>query len=198
MLLAASGPYRPRRGSACRKQRVESDAAGYIPVNHHCQSNVPHIYAAGDVSGRFCSLRPPLPRCKGRKIAEHVVGLHTLDHRHLDYDKAASAIFTEPEIADVGLAEAEAFALGQKIRVTKVPLASNAKAMIDGDGRGFVKLVSDPSTGVVLGGSIVGSHAAELISVIAVAVTSRLRVDDLADALVVHPALSEALAAAAE
>ncbi|HTX00155.1 MAG TPA: hypothetical protein VMD59_15335 [Acidimicrobiales bacterium] len=134
---------------------------------------------------------------QGRKVAEHAVGLHTHSHRHLDYDKAASAIFTEPEIADVGLAEAEAFALGRKIRVTKVPFAVNAKATIDGDPRGFAKLVSDPATGVVLGGSIVGAHAAELVSVIALAVSARLRVDDLAESIFVHPGLSEALSEAA-
>ncbi len=90
-----------------------------MPINQHCQSNVAHIYAAGDLSGKL-----PLSSVasmQGRKVAEHVMGLHTRDHRHLDYDKAASAIFTEPEIADVGLAEAEAFAIGRKIRVTKVP-----------------------------------------------------------------------------
>ena len=64
---------------------------------------------------------------QGRKVAEHVMGLHTVAHRHLDYDKAASAIFTEPEIADVGLAEAEAFAVGRKIRVTKVPFSRHAE-----------------------------------------------------------------------
>ena len=74
---------------------------------------------------------------QGRKIAEHLMGLHNRPHRHLDYDKAASAIFTEPEIADVGLAEAEAFASGRKIRVTKVPFSSNAKALIKGDPRGL-------------------------------------------------------------
>src|SRR4028119_1873840 len=95
------------------------------------------------------------------------MGLHTREHRHLDYDKAASAIFTEPEIADVGLAEAEAFATGRKLRVTKVPFSSSAKALIEGDPRGFVKILSDPATGVVLGGSIVGRNAAELISVLA-------------------------------
>ena len=113
---------------------------------------------------------------QGRKVAEHVMGLHTREHRHLDYDKAASAIFTEPEIADVGLAEADAFAAGRKVRTTKVPFSASAKALINNDPRGFVKLISDPATGVVLGGSIVGRHAAELISVIAVAVTNRLRV----------------------
>ncbi|CAB4898624.1 unannotated protein [freshwater metagenome] len=169
---------------------------GYVTINRHCQSNVAHIYAAGDVSGKL-----PLSSVasmQGRKVAEHVMGLHKVAHRHLDYDKAASAIFTEPEIADVGLAETEAFAEGRKIRVTKVPFSANPKALINNDSRGFVKIVSDPATGVVLGGSIVGRHAAELISVIALAVTANLTVSDIVESLLVHPGLSEALAEAAE
>ncbi len=175
---------------------VDVDGGGYVPINHHCQSNVAHIYAAGDVSGKL-----PLSSVasmQGRKVAEHVMGLHTREHRHLDYDKAASAIFTEPEIADVGLAEAEAFAMGRKIRVTKVPFSAAPKALINNDARGFVKILSDPATGVVLGGSIVGRHAAELISVIALAVTANLRVSDIVESLLVHPSLSEALAEAAD
>jgi dihydrolipoamide dehydrogenase len=174
---------------------VEVDEGGYIRINHNCLSNVPHIYAAGDVSGKL-----PLSSVasmQGRKIAEHLMGLHNRPHRHLDYDKAASAIFTEPEVADVGLAEAEAFASGRKIRVTKVPFSANAKALIKGDPRGFVKILSDPATGVVLGGSIVGRAAAELISVIALAVTNNLKVGDIVDSLLVHPALAESLAEAA-
>ncbi|MEI8287017.1 MAG: FAD-dependent oxidoreductase [Actinomycetes bacterium] len=169
---------------------------GYISINRHCQSNIEHIYAAGDVSGKL-----PLSSVasmQGRKVAEQVVGGPKGPHRHLDYDKAASAIFTEPEIADVGLAEAEAFASGRKIRVTKVPFSTTAKALINNDSRGFVKIISDPATGVVLGGSIVGRHAAELISVIALAVTANLKVTDIGDALLVHPALAEALTDAAE
>ncbi|MGH9086575.1 MAG: NADPH:quinone reductase, partial [Acidimicrobiales bacterium] len=107
-------------------------------------------------------------------------------------------IFTEPEIADVGLAEADAFAEGRKIRVTKVPFAASARALIHHDPRGFVKIVSDPATGVVLGGSIVGQNASELISVIALAVTAGLRVQDIVESMLVHPTLSEALADAAE
>jgi dihydrolipoamide dehydrogenase len=169
---------------------------GYIKVNHNLQSSVPHIYAAGDLSGKL-----PLSSVasmQGRKIAEHAMGLHAGPHRHLDYDKAASAIFTDPEIADVGLAEADAFAEGRKIRVTKVPFSVSAKALINNDARGFVKIVSDPATGVVLGGSIVGRHAAELISVLALAVTAHLRVADLVESLFVHPALAEVLSEAAE
>ena len=175
---------------------VDMDRGGYVGINQHCVTNVAHIYAAGDVSGKL-----PLASVasmQGRKVAEHVMGLHTREHRHLDYDKAASAIFTEPEIADVGLAEADAFALGRKIRVTKVPFSASAKALINNDPRGFIKIVSDPLTGVVLGGSIVGRHAAELISVIALAVTAGLKVSDIAESMLVHPALSEALADAAE
>jgi len=175
---------------------VDLDGGGFVHVNHNCLSNVHHIYAIGDISGNL-----PLSSVaamQGRKIAEHLMGMHNRPHRNLDYGKAASAVFTEPEIADVGLAEAEAFALGRKIRVTKVPFSVTPKALINDDARGFVKIVSDPMTGVVLGGSIVGRHAAELISVIALAVTAGLRVNDIVESLLVHPALSEALAEAAE
>ena len=175
---------------------VELDSRGYINIDRHCQTNVGHIYAAGDVSGKL-----PLSSVasmQGRKIAEHLMVGTKSNHRHLDYDKAASAIFTEPELADVGLAEAEAFSSGRKIRVTKVPFSSTAKALIHNDPRGFVKLISDPNTGVVLGGSIVGRHAGELISVVALAVTANLKVADLLDSLLVHPSLAEALSEAAE
>ncbi len=194
--LLAIGSIPNSEGLGLEEAGVDVDPQGYVPVNHHCQSNVRHIYAAGDVSGKL-----PLASVasmQGRKVAEHVMGLHTRQHRHLDYDKAASAVFTEPEIADVGLPEAEAFALGRKIRVTKVPFAANARALIDGDSRGFVKILSDPATGVVLGGSIVGRGASELISVIALAVTANLKVSDIVESLLVHPALAEALADAAE
>ena len=79
-----------------------------------------------------------------------------------------------------------------------MPFSSSAKALINDDARGFVKLISDPATGVVLGGSIVGRHAAELISIIALCVTNELTVTDLAETLFVHPTLSETLLDAAE
>ena len=194
--LLAIGSIPNSDGLGLEAAGVEVDGGGYVPVNHHCVTNVPHIYAAGDLSGKL-----PLSSVasmQGRKIAEHVMGLHTRVHRHLDYDKAASAIFTEPEIADVGLAEADAFAEGRKLRVTKVPFSASAKALINNETKGFVKILSDPATGVVLGGSIVGNQAAELISVLAVAVTNGLRVNDIVESLLVHPSLAEALADAAE
>ena len=190
-------------GSIPNSESLGLDAAGvenewgFINIDHNARSNVPHIYAAGDLSGKL-----PLSSVatmQGRKIAEHMMGMHAdRPHRHINYSKAASAIFTEPEIADVGVSEAEAFAQGRKVRVTKVPFSASAKAMINDDVRGFVKLISDPATGVVLGGSIVGRHAAELISVVALCVQNQLTVSDLSETIFVHPTLSETLTEAAE
>ena len=195
--LLAIGSIPNSDGLGLENTDVRIDEEGYVGVDHNLRSSLPSIYAAGDLSGKL-----PLSSVaamQGRKIVEHALGLHaSRPHRHLDYDKAASAIFTEPEIADVGLAEAEAFATGRKIRVTKVPFGANAKALIEENPRGFVKIVSDPLTGQVLGGSIVGRHAAELISVVALAVTADLRVQDIAESLFVYPSLSEALSEAAE
>jgi dihydrolipoamide dehydrogenase len=194
--LLAIGSIPNSEGLGLKAAGVETGEGGYIPINRHCQTNVPHIFAAGDISGKL-----PLSsvaHMQGRQVADYVVGGHSVTHRHPNYDNAPSAIFTEPEIADVGLAEADAFAEGRKIRVTKVPFAASARALIDNDSRGFVKIVTDPATGIVLGGSIVGRNASELIAVLAVAVTGRLRVTDIVESMLVHPTLSEALAEAAE
>jgi NAD(P)H dehydrogenase (quinone) len=195
-VVLAIGSIPNSDGLGLEEAGVEVSPSGHVLVNHNMQSTVPHIYAAGDLSGKL-----PLSSVatmQGRKIAEHALGLHALAHRHIDYEKAASAIFTEPEIADVGLAEADAFAEGRKIRVTKVPLSTNARALIKGDARGFVKILSDPATGVVLGGAIVGRNAAELISTLAVAVTNHLRTTDILESLLVHPSMAEALTEAAD
>lgn len=107
---------------------VEVDAGGYVTIDHHCRS-VPNIYAAA-LSGKL-----PLASVasmQGRKVAEHVDALEKTVHRHLDYDEAADAIFTEPEIADVGFTEADAFAVGRgvKVRVTRGSVQQHPKALM--------------------------------------------------------------------
>lgn len=192
--LLAVGAIPNSEGLGLDAAGVAADG-GYVEIDHNCRSSVPHIYAAGDLSGK--ALLSSVAAMQGRKIAEHAMGLHrNRPHRHIDYSQAASAVFTEPEIAEVGLTEAEA--TGRKIRVTKMPFSVTPKALINNDPRGFLKLVSDPATGVVLGGSIVGGQAAELISVVALAVTVGLTVNDISETLFAHPTLSEALGDAAE
>jgi NAD(P)H dehydrogenase (quinone) len=84
------------------------------------------------------------------------------------------------------------------VRTTKVPFASNARSVLQGYTRGFVKVISDPATGVVLGGTIVGHRASELIGIIALAVQARVTVSMLVETLMVHPSLSESITDAAE
>lgn len=186
-------------GSLPNTENLGLDAAGvetyggFVPIDDFQRTNIEHIYAAGDVTGRL-----PLSSVatmQGRKIARHAMGLEV---HPLEYRKVAQAIFTEPEIASVGLEEVDAAAEGRKVRITKVPLATNPRALIQGDTSGFVKVVSDPATRVVLGGTVVGHHASELIAPIALATQARMRVDALVETIMVHPSLSESIAEAAE
>jgi len=169
------------------------ESGGFIQVDEFQRTTVPHIYAAGDCTGQV--LLSSVAALQGRKIARHAMGLPVTP---IDYSKVSQAIFTEPEIASVGLEEAELAASGRKVRTTKVPFAANARAVLQGNPRGFVKVMSDPATGVVLGGSIVGHRASELIGIIALAVKARVTVNVLVDTLMVHPSLSEAITDAAE
>ena len=190
--LLAVGSVPNSEGLALEAAGVESDD-GYVPVDEFNRTNVAHIYAGGDVTG----LLPlsSVAAMQGRKIAGHLMGRTV---KPIDYRRVSQAIFTEPEIASVGLEEVDAAAEGRKVRITKVPLASNPRALIQGDTSGFIKLVSDPATHVVLGGTVVGHHASELIAAIALATQGRIRVDTLVETLMVHPSLVESISEAAE
>ena len=190
--LLAVGSVPLTEGIGLDAAGVETDH-GYIVVDEFQRTSVPHIYAAGDVTGQMPLVS--VASMQGRKIANHALGLPT---KPLDYAKVAEAVFTEPEIASVGLEEVQAAAEGRKVRTTKVPFASNARSVLQFFTRGFVKVTSDPATGVVLGGTIVGHRASELIGVIALAVQARVTVSTLVETLMVHPSMVEAISEAAE
>jgi dihydrolipoamide dehydrogenase len=168
-------------------------AQGFITVDQFQRTSVPHIYAAGDVTGQL--LLSSVAAMQGKTIGRHVMGQPV---KPIDLRKAAQAIFTEPEIASVGLEEVDAAAEGRKVRITKVPFAANPRSLIQANPRGFVKVISDPATHVVLGGTVVGHHASELIGMLALAVQAGLRTDDLGETLMVHPSLAESIADASE
>lgn len=191
--LLAVGSIPLSDGLGLDEAGVELDAGGHIVVDEFQRTSAGHIYAAGDVTGQM-----PLSSVasmQGRKIARHALGLPV---QPLDYRKVAEAIFTEPEIASVGLVEVEAAAEGRKVRTTKVPFTSNARSVLQHFTRGFVKVTSDPATGVVLGGTIVGHRASELIGVIALAVQAGVTAQVLVETLMVHPSMTEAITDAAE
>lgn len=167
--------------------------SGSIVVDAFQRTSRPDIYAAGDVTGQL--LLSSVAAMQGRTVGRHALG-HPVSP--VDLRKAAQAVFTEPEIASVGLEEVDAAAEGRKVRITKVPFAANPRSLIQANPRGFVKVVSDPATHVVLGGTVVGHHASELIGMLALAVHAGLRTEDLGETLLVHPSLAESLVDAAE
>jgi dihydrolipoamide dehydrogenase len=186
-------------GSVPLSEGLGLDAAGittkdgYIDVDEYQRTSAPHIYAAGDVTGQM--LLSSVASMQGRKIARHALDLPVTP---LDYSKVAEAIFTEPEIASVGLVDVESAAHSRKVRTMKVPFASNARSVLQHFTRGFIKLTSNPATGVVLGGTIVGHRASELIGVLTLAVQAEVTVNQLVETLMVHPSMSEAISDAAE
>jgi dihydrolipoamide dehydrogenase len=192
-VLLAIGSVPLTAGIGLETAGVETDRMGFVVVDEFQRTTVPHIYAAGDCTGQM--LLSSVAAAQGRKIARHALGLPV---KPIDYSKVTHAVFTQPEIATVGLEEVDAAAQGRKVRTTKVPFAANPRSVLQGYTRGFVKLVSDPATGIVLGGTIVGHRASELIGILALAVQARVTVSELVETLMVHPSLAESITDAAE
>lgn len=191
--LLAVGSVPLTRDIGLEKAGVETTRSGHIVVDSYQRTSLPNVYAAGDCTGRM-----PLSSVaslQGRKIAHHALGYPVTP---LDYSNVAAAVFTSPEIASVGLEDVTAAAKGRKVRTTKVPFAANPRAVLQGEEKGFVKVISDPATRVVLGGTIVGHRASDLIGIIALAVQADVTTDNLLEALMVHPSLSESISEAAE
>lgn len=190
--LLAVGAMPMTEGLGLEEAGVQTDQ-GFIVVDEYQRTSAPHIYAAGDVTGQM--LLSSVANQQGRNLARHVVG-HP--GQSIDYANVAQAIFTEPEIASVGLEEADAAAEGRKVRITKVPFTANPRSLIHGSTGGFAKVVSDPATRVVLGGTIVGHRASELIGILALATRAKIKVQTLRETLMVHPTLSESISDAGD
>jgi len=168
---------------------LDGEAVG---VDAYQRTSAPHVYAAGDVTGGL--MLSSVAAAEGAVVGRLVLGL---DAVAVDPQKAAQAVFTEPEIAWVGLQEAEAAAAGRRVRVSRVGFTTNPKALLQPRPRGFVKILSDPAGDVVLGGTVVGRQAAELIGILALAVKAGLARSVVAETLMAYPSLAETVSAAA-
>ncbi|HEY1479048.1 MAG TPA: FAD-dependent oxidoreductase [Gaiellales bacterium] len=172
---------------------VETSTRGEIVIDEHCRSTNPHVSAGGDVTGGW--MLASTAAMQGRVSALNVLG-HDIEP--LSLDAIAGTVFTSPEVADVGLTETKAQAAGRIVSITRHDLRNNPRGLIAGQSMGMIKLVWDPSSGRVLGGSIVGYRASELIATVALAVKASLTVDDLAETGAVNPSMSESLQRCAE
>ena len=181
------------RGIGLEHLGVQLDERGSIVVDEHLRTNVPGVYAAGDVAGGM--MLASTGAMQGRHAALHAFGMAD---EPLSLRNVAWTIFTRPEVATVGVTEAMAARDGRPVDITKHYLSANPRGVISGWNVGMIKLVTDPDTGVLLGGSIVGYRACEMIATVALAVNEGLTVESLANTGVVTPSMSESLQRAAE
>lgn len=186
-------------GRAPNGRRIGAEAAGvqvsergFIPVDKQMRTNVPHIFAIGDIVG------PPMLAHKATheaKVAAEVAAGHKCA---FDARVIPSVAYTDPEVAWVGLTEAEAKARGIAVEKGAFPWAANGRSLALGRDEGMTKLLFDPQTHRVLGGGIVGTNAGELISEVALAIETGCDAADIGLTIHPHPTLAETVGAAAE
>lgn len=171
---------------------VQVDERGFIPVDRQMRTNVPHIFAIGDVVGN--PMLAHKATHEGKLAAEVAAG----EKREWVARVIPSVAYTDPEIAWVGVSEAEAKAKGLKVGVGKFPWAASGRAIGIGRTEGFTKLLFDEATHRVIGGGIVGVHAGDLIAEVALAIEMGCEVADIGMTIHPHPTLSESVGMAAE
>ncbi|WP_438006113.1 dihydrolipoyl dehydrogenase [Sorangium sp. So ce321] len=190
-VLVAVGMRPSSKGLGLEKVGVTVDQRGFVPTDKLGRTNVPSIYAVGDVSG------PPLLAHKATKEGEIVAEVIAGHKAEKDWVAIPGAIFTDPEIATVGLTEAEAKAKGIEVSVGKFPFAALGKAMAINETEGFVKVVADKKTKQVLGVHIVGPEASTMISEASLSLEMAAFLEDLSLTIHPHPTLGESLMEAA-
>src|SRR5262249_20014029 len=165
---------------------------GYVVADDHLRTNVPGIYAIGDLIG---GMLPAHKATKEGAVDAEIVAGHKAA---FDVRTIPAVVFTDPEIASTGLTEPEAKAKGHaKLKIGKFPFAALGRALSVNDTEGFVKVIADAGTGELLGMHIVGNGASDLISEAALAIEMGAVADDLRLTIHPHPTLSEAVMEAA-
>ena len=165
---------------------------GYIPVDSQMRTNVPHIHAIGDIASQPMLAHKAVH--EGHVAAEAAAGQKS----YFDARVIPSVAYTDPEIAWVGVTEDEAKASGRKVEKGLFPWAASGRAIANGRDEGFTKLLFDAETHRIVGGGIVGMHAGDLISEIALAVEMGADAVDIGKTIHPHPTLSESIGMAAE
>jgi dihydrolipoamide dehydrogenase len=176
----------------CQDAGIRLDERGFVEVDRVSRTSVPGVYAAGDCTGVL--MLASVAAMQGRIAMWHALGEAVQPIR---LSHVASTIFTDPEIASVGVSQAAVDRGEVTARVVKQPLATNPRAKMGGIRDGFVKIFARPGTGMVLGGVVVAPRASELILPISIAVEQNLTVDQIAHTFSIYPSLSGSITEAA-
>ncbi|KEQ22982.1 dihydrolipoyl dehydrogenase [Paenibacillus tyrfis] len=171
---------------------VQVGERGLIQVNEKCQTNVPHIYAIGDIVPGMALAHKASYEAK--VAAESIAGMPSV----VDYKVIPAVVFSDPEIAGVGLSETEAKAKGINVFTGKFPYGANGRAQSMNVTDGFVKLVGDKDTGLLVGAQVVGAEASNLIAEMTLGIEMGATLEDIAMTIHAHPTLGEITMDAAE
>jgi len=185
-ILAATGRTPNTAGLGLERIGVRTEQ-GRIVTSAEMQSSAPHIYAAGDCTGPHQIVHIAVEQ---GEVAAHNI-LHPRRRRRMDYRLLIRVVFTDPQVAEVGLTEKEARARGVRFLAASYPFADHGKSLIMEAKDGFVKLLADPITGEILGGACVGPMGGELIHEIVAAMAGKMTARDLAALPHYHPTLAE-------
>ncbi|MCH8328774.1 MAG: dihydrolipoyl dehydrogenase [Nanoarchaeota archaeon] len=190
-ILVAVGRYPNTKNFGLENTKVKLDAKGFVDVDKNLMTNDENIYAIGDVS------RGPMLAHKASSQGKFVAGI--ISGKKESYEELVpSVVFTDPEIASVGLSEEEAKSKGIKVKVGKFPFSTSSRAMTRDETQGFVRLIANEKDDKIVGAQIVGSEASDLISEATLAIKMNSTLEDLASTIHPHPTLSESLMEAAE
>jgi dihydrolipoamide dehydrogenase len=190
-VLVATGRAANVENIGLKEAAVQLTDRGFIKINEKMETNVKGIYSIGDVAG------PPMLAHKGERegmiVAEVIAGKH---FHPLSYGNIPNATYCHPEVASIGLTEAQCKEKKLDYKVGKFLFSNNGRARTSGETEGFVKIIADKKYGEILGAHIVGAHATEMIHELAVARENEFTVEEIELAIHAHPTLSEAIAEA--
>lgn len=185
LVLSATGRIPYTDGLQLENAGISQSGKGYIEVNSSFQTTQEHIYAIGDCIDTFGYAHTAYT--EGKVASHNIITGEALTNTHV----TPSTIFSDPQIATCGLSEKEAKSQGLDIDVQKAYFKANAKAKIVGDDAGFMKLILSSQDGTVLGASVVGAEAVEIIHILAAAVERKVTLKELSGMIYAHPTISE-------
>jgi dihydrolipoamide dehydrogenase len=191
LVLVAAGRAPNVESIGAKEAGVQFTERGFIKITDRFETTAKGIYAIGDVAG------PPMLAHKGSREG-HVVADILAGHAHhpVNYGNIPNATYCHPEVASIGLTEAQCKEKGLAYKVGKFPFSANGRARTSGETEGFVKVIRDEKYGEILGAHIIGAHATEMIHEFAVARENEYTVEEIDLAIHAHPTLSEAIAEA--
>lgn len=192
LILQAAGRVPNGKKIEAAKAGVIVTDRGFIPVDNQMRTNVPHIFAIGDIVGQPMLAHKAVH--EAHVAAEVAAGMKS----HFDASVIPSVAYTHPEVAWVGVGEDEAKESGRKVTVAKFPWAASGRAIANGAEYGFTRLLFDAETHRVIGGSIVGPNAGDMIGEVALAIEMGADATDIGKTIHPHPTLGESIGMAAE